>query len=81
MALKFEKAFERFKNDDCNFENEAKENAPTKKDWENARVLVRFLEQFYEATKRMSGTLYVIANFHFYELLRILTNLLEWEKD
>ena len=52
VALKFEKAFERFKNDDCNFENELKENVPTKKDWENPRVLVRFLEQFYEATRK-----------------------------
>jgi len=49
MALRFERAFERFKNDDCNFENELKENVPIKKDWENARVLARFLEQFYEA--------------------------------
>ena len=44
-------------------------------------VLARFLEQFYEATKRMSGTLYVTANLHFHDLLSILTTLLEWEKD
>ena len=29
----------------------------------------------------MSGTLYVTANLHFHDLLGILTNLLEWEKD
>ena len=81
MALKFEKVFERFKNDDCNFKNELKENVPTKRDWQNARVLARFLEQFYKATKRMSSTLYVTTNLHFHGLLGILTNLLEWEKD
>ena len=32
MALKFENAFDRFKNDDYDFENELKENVPTKKD-------------------------------------------------
>ena len=71
-ALKFEKAFQRFKNDDCNFENELKDNVPTKKDWENVRVLAEFIEQFYEATKRMSGSLYVTTNLHFYDLLDIL---------
>jgi len=74
MALRFEKAFERFKNGDCNFENELKENVPTKKDWENARALA---EQFYEATERMSGTLCITANLHFHDLLDIFTNLLE----
>ena len=77
MTLRFEKAFERFKNGDCIFENELKENVPTKKDWQNAKLFSKFLEQFYEANKRMSGTLYVTGNLHFHDLLSILTNLLE----
>jgi len=71
MALKFEKTFKRFNNDHCSFEKELKENVHTKKDWENAKVLAKFLEQFYEATKRMSGSLYVIANLHFHDLVSI----------
>ena len=43
-ALRFEKAFERFKNDECNFENELKENVLMKKDLENAKVLAKFSE-------------------------------------
>ena len=42
MTLKFEKTFERFRNDDYNFENELKENVPTKKDWKTAKVLQSF---------------------------------------
>ena len=77
MALRFEKAFERFKNDDCNFENELKENAHTKKDWEKCKSLDKVFKAIYEATKRMSDTLYVTTNFHFHDLLITLTNLLE----
>lgn len=40
-----------------------------------------FLEQLYEATKRMFDTLYVTANLYFHDLLGILATLLEWEKD
>ncbi|KAL4555175.1 hypothetical protein LXL04_037786 [Taraxacum kok-saghyz] len=38
-------------------------------------------KQFFEATKRMSGTLYVTANMHYHEILGVLASLLEWRQD
>ena len=44
-------------------------------------MLSQFLKHFYDATKRMSGTLYSTSNQHFHELFLILTTLMEWELD
>ncbi|KAL4272778.1 hypothetical protein GQ457_13G009750 [Hibiscus cannabinus] len=79
VALKFEKAFNRFKEDDPDFSKELKDGIPTRIDWANARVLVVCLKQFYEATKRLSGSLYVTVNMHFHEILVVLSSILEWE--
>ncbi|KAK9000810.1 hypothetical protein V6N11_081295 [Hibiscus sabdariffa] len=49
------------------------------KDWANARVLDVCLKQFYEATRRLSGSLYATANMHFHEILGVLSSLLEWK--
>ncbi|KNA19039.1 hypothetical protein SOVF_065290 [Spinacia oleracea] len=78
-ALKFEKVFNIYKEDDNDFANELKEGVPTKEDWDNARVLSLCLKHFYEATKRMSGSLYVTANMHFHEIFSVLASLVEWE--
>ncbi|KMT06279.1 hypothetical protein BVRB_7g162040 [Beta vulgaris subsp. vulgaris] len=78
-TLKFEKAFNRFKEDDPDFRKELKEGVPEKEDWVNAKVLAMCLKQFYESTKKMSGSLYVTANLHFDEMLGVLSSLLEWE--
>ncbi|KAL4364101.1 hypothetical protein GQ457_04G022620 [Hibiscus cannabinus] len=40
VALKFEKAFNRFKKDDPDFSKELKDGIPTRIDWANARILV-----------------------------------------
>uniref|UniRef100_A0A803MYS8 BED-type domain-containing protein n=1 Tax=Chenopodium quinoa TaxID=63459 RepID=A0A803MYS8_CHEQI len=78
-ALKFEKAFNRFKEDDPDFSKELKDGVPTKEDWVNAKVLALCLKQFYESTKKMSGSLYVTSNMHFHQILGVLKSLIEWK--
>jgi len=82
-ALKFQRAFTRLAKEDDNFVNELKDvgGAPRSENWERARVLSQFLKHFYDATKRMFGTLYSTSNQHFHELFLILTTLMEWELD
>ncbi|CAI9302125.1 unnamed protein product [Lactuca saligna] len=60
-AVKFERAFKRMRQEDPAFEKDIKDGFPSQKDWESARNLSLCLKQFFEATKRMSGTLYVMS--------------------
>uniref|UniRef100_A0A803MM37 BED-type domain-containing protein n=1 Tax=Chenopodium quinoa TaxID=63459 RepID=A0A803MM37_CHEQI len=78
-ALKFEKAFNRFAEDDPDFSRELKDGVPTQEDWVNAKVLSLCLKLFYESTKKMSGSLYVTTNLYFHEVLEVLSCLIEWE--
>ena len=86
-ACKFENAFVRMEEDDTNFKYHYLDYdiggdeitnirgitsaLPTKQDWDNCRVLVKFLKLFYNATKRFSGSLYVISNYFFDEMVVI----------
>ncbi|XP_039054849.1 zinc finger BED domain-containing protein RICESLEEPER 2-like [Hibiscus syriacus] len=72
-AEKFERAFERFEEQDTNFraELELGEGWPTVNDWTCVRNLRDFLEHFYEVTLRVSGTSYVTSNNFFDELTEI----------
>ncbi|KAE8704271.1 hypothetical protein F3Y22_tig00110458pilonHSYRG00383 [Hibiscus syriacus] len=72
-AEKFERAFERFEEQDTNFrvELELGEGWPTVNDWTCVRNLRDFLEHFYEVTLRVSGTSYVTSNSFFDELTEI----------
>lgn len=54
-GLKYQKAFERLEEQQAQFLCERALGPPTCQDWNNARVLVRFLKCFYDATNRMSG--------------------------
>ncbi|XP_052882252.1 zinc finger BED domain-containing protein RICESLEEPER 2-like [Gossypium arboreum] len=69
----FERAFERFEEQDTNFraELERGEGWPSVDDWTNVRDLRDFLEHFYEVTLRISGTSYVTFNNFFDELSEI----------
>nr|KAJ0203337.1 hypothetical protein LSAT_V11C500266450 [Lactuca sativa] len=80
-ALKFEKAFKRMKQEDPQIEKDLKDKFPSQKDWDNARALSLCFKQFFDATKRMSGTLYVTTNMHYHEILGVLASLLEWKQD
>ncbi|KAG8484996.1 hypothetical protein CXB51_021203 [Gossypium anomalum] len=72
-AQNFERAFERFEEQDTNFraELERGEGWPSVDDWTNVRDLRDLLEHFYEVTLRISGTSYVTSNNFFDELSEI----------
>ncbi|KAL1112855.1 hypothetical protein V6Z11_D02G153700 [Gossypium hirsutum] len=73
IAQNFERAFERFEEQDTNFraELERGEGWPSVDDWDNVRNLRDFLEHFYEVTLRISSTSYVTSNKFFDELSEI----------
>ncbi|XP_052883503.1 zinc finger BED domain-containing protein RICESLEEPER 2-like [Gossypium arboreum] len=78
-AQNFERAFERFEEQDTNFraELERGEGWPSVDDWDNVKNLRDFLEHFYEVTLRISGTSYVTSNNFFDELSKIDILLLD----
>ena len=63
-ALKFQEASERLEQDDSEFVTNLDDGAPTFEDWSKAHVLVKFLRIFYEATRKLSGSLYVTSTLH-----------------
>ncbi|KAL1077338.1 hypothetical protein V6Z11_D10G089600 [Gossypium hirsutum] len=69
----FERAFERFEEQDTNFraELEMGEGWPNVDDWANVRNLRDFLPQFYEVTLHIFDTSYVTSNNFFDELSEI----------
>ena len=79
-ALKFQKAFERLDELETNFSFDLKEGVPSEEDWDNARVLTKFLKVFYDVTKRLSGSLYVTSNDYFHQVCAIEQLLSDWAK-
>ena len=80
-ALKFQKAFERLDEIEPHFASDLKDGVPIERDWENARVLTKFLKHFFDATKRLSGSLYVTSNHCFQEVCAIEQILCDWAKN
>ncbi|KAH1056874.1 hypothetical protein J1N35_034939 [Gossypium stocksii] len=72
-AQNFERAFERFEEQDTNFraELERGEGWLSVDDWANVKNLRDFLKHFYEVTLRICGTSYVMSNNFFDELFEI----------
>ncbi len=81
-AVKFQKAFERLEEIDSKYVVEllGKNGIPNENDWEKAKVLVKFLQAFYDFTLRISGSLYVTSNNFVLEICSILCLLNEWTK-
>ncbi|XP_074322707.1 zinc finger BED domain-containing protein RICESLEEPER 1-like [Apium graveolens] len=85
VALKFEKAFARYEEEDDKFVGYflEKENGkkmigpPTSNDWECASIFVKFLATFYEVTLKFSGTLQVTSNNFYHEICEIHSQLVE----
>jgi hypothetical protein len=83
-AVKFEKVFLRM-----DFEDEAYNThfhkqqtsgglrAPDASDFQDCRLFVSFLKLFYNATKKLSGSLYVTSNSFFDEIYIIQTKIIE----
>ncbi|GFY98587.1 hypothetical protein Acr_12g0011280 [Actinidia rufa] len=79
-ALKFQKAFERLEDEDPHYPLELSDGCPITRDWDDARYFADFLHKFYDATVRLSGSLYVTSNLYFTEACAIESFLLGWEK-
>ena len=80
-AQKFERVFERFDEMDPYFKGELiwGDGLPDNDDWENVRKLVFFLQNFYELTLKVSGSLHVTVNKFFEELCDIYCLLRDWQ--
>jgi hypothetical protein len=47
-------------------------------DWHRIRIFLKFLKLFYDATIRLSGSLYCISNMYFQEICGIQMHLQEY---
>ncbi|KAL0003479.1 hypothetical protein SO802_017260 [Lithocarpus litseifolius] len=77
-ALKFVAAFERMEEDDGHFLRHFEDPSsgpPRFLDWENVRLCTKFLDMFYEATLRFSGSLFVTTNVYFHEFVSLQDQL------
>ncbi|XP_024022960.1 zinc finger BED domain-containing protein RICESLEEPER 2-like [Morus notabilis] len=87
-AIKFQKAFERYEDEDDKFvsyfwEDEGgkqKIGPPLDDDWKNVKVFVKFLKTFYDITLKFSATLNVTSNSYFHELCEMQNQLSELSK-
>ena len=51
---------------------------PTCVDWNRIRIFLKFLKLFYDATMRLSGSLYCTSNMYFQEICGIQIHLQEY---
>ncbi|XP_029130253.1 zinc finger BED domain-containing protein RICESLEEPER 2, partial [Cajanus cajan] len=72
-ALKLHKAFEELEMQDKKYieELEKVKGVPSYADWEFVRAILPFLKLFYDATLRMSGSIYVTSNIYMFEVFGI----------
>ena len=76
-AEKYEKAFNRLKFVDSNFEPYFEDvdggirRSPNELHWKKCRIFLRFLKLFYVATKKFSGSLFVTSNVFYKEMFVI----------
>ncbi|XP_038902436.1 zinc finger BED domain-containing protein RICESLEEPER 1-like [Benincasa hispida] len=64
-AVKFEKAFDRLEDEDASYRHDL---SPNKENWTNAKMLIRFLNVFYDMTLKISGSLYTTSNMVFHQI-------------
>ncbi|XP_024027613.1 zinc finger BED domain-containing protein RICESLEEPER 2-like [Morus notabilis] len=87
-AIKFQKAFKRYEEEDDKFvsyfwEDEGEKRKigpPLDDDWENVKVFVKYLKTFYDITLKFSATLNVTSNSYFHELCDMQNQLSELSK-
>ena len=82
-ALVFQKPFDMMDDDDATYrtELESDDGVPTWEDWQNAKVLARFLKKFYIATKKLLGSSYVASNGYVHDIVGILTCMNDWANE
>ena len=81
VATKFQSAFDRLKDEDLRFVLELNGIPPTKEDWDKTRLFTTFFDKFYDATIRISGSLYVTSNMLFSKICGIQSFLYDLSKD
>ncbi|XP_048229561.1 zinc finger BED domain-containing protein RICESLEEPER 2-like [Ricinus communis] len=74
-ALGYQKAFDMLEDIDSKFLADSGDDLPSEVDWTKAKVLIKFLKKFYDATCKLSGTLYSTSNLYFPEVIKILKEL------
>ncbi|XP_050214084.1 zinc finger BED domain-containing protein RICESLEEPER 2-like [Mercurialis annua] len=67
-ACIFEKAFEKYDEQESSFRKDLGDAVPNSKDWDSVKQLVVILEKFYRMTLRISRCLYVTSNSFFHEI-------------
>ncbi|XP_055962311.1 zinc finger BED domain-containing protein RICESLEEPER 1-like [Mercurialis annua] len=67
-ACLFEKAFEKFDEDESCFRSDLNDSIPDFLDWQVVRKFSDCLSHFYHVTLRISGSLYVTSDMHFQEI-------------
>ncbi|KAG5548554.1 hypothetical protein RHGRI_014043 [Rhododendron griersonianum] len=80
VAIKFQAAFERLKDEDPHFILELNDNVPQNVDWDDARVFTQFLEKIYDATVLLSGSSYCTSPLFFTEVCAFESSLSEWSQ-
>jgi hypothetical protein len=58
VVILYQKAFDRYEDRDSKFLREIGSDLPNEKDWNNVRIITRFLKRFYDVTCKLSGSLY-----------------------
>ncbi|CAL1385330.1 unnamed protein product [Linum trigynum] len=79
-AVKYEHAFDLYRLSYKQFKNdlEAKSGIPDIHDWESARRMMKFLEQFYHFTLKVSGSQYITSNLFLPEVGNLYNLLKSW---
>ena len=79
IACLYERAFDKYEDQESSFREDLRDDVPDYCDWINAKQIVDMLKLFYEMTLRISGSLYVIANSFFSEISDLHLTLNEWQ--
>jgi hypothetical protein len=53
---------------------------PSCLDWENTKIVIKFLKFFYGVTLKFLGSFYVICDFFFHELVSMQTHISKLSK-
>ncbi|XP_049361003.1 zinc finger BED domain-containing protein RICESLEEPER 2-like [Solanum verrucosum] len=84
-ALKFENVFARMYVDDQNYQKQCREIGTTTKnpstdDWKNVKAFVKFLNIFYQATLKFSGSLYSTSDSFFHDFFNLQNDIIKYTK-
>ncbi|XP_052108077.1 zinc finger BED domain-containing protein RICESLEEPER 1-like [Arachis duranensis] len=82
-ALKHQKAFELLEMQDKKFVKELNKErgVPSIQDWDYAKSVLSFLEMFYDATLRISGSSYVTSNLYMKEVFALGRRIQQYRDD